>query len=268
MFIRPCEGRISSRFSQLRKNPVTGIWKSHKGVDFGKDGSSIIKASASGTVTRASVMEGYGNAVTIAHVINGKKYETLYAHLRSISVKVGQDVKQGQQIGIKGETGNATGVHLHFEIHIPMYAAGQPNAVNPLHYIFDANVLELQRLLVKVGYKLAEDGIEGQLTETAIKEFQNSQGLPVDGLAGVVTLAALNRVVEMQKEESTMNEGKLNSAQEAIRQEAIRLKITDGKDPFKDVNQFYSWAVALPIAQKNEELERRIMVLESNLKKS
>lgn len=266
MFIRPCEGNITSQFSLSRKNPITGAWKAHKGVDFGKDGSAVVKASERGTVTRAGVLSTYGNTVTIAHVINGKKYETLYAHMSAITVKLGQVVEQGKQIGIKGSTGNSTGVHLHFEIHSPEYAVGQPYAVNPLHFIFDSSVMELQKLLSEVGYPLVVDGIAGQATETAIKAFQKASGLTIDGIGGTVTLAALHKAIELKKGETTVEEQKLTAAQETIRQEVIRLKITDGKDPFREVNQFYTWAIAMPIAQKNEELERRIVELEKKIK--
>lgn len=80
-FIKPCEGRVTSHFQLKRLNPFLGIEKDHKGIDYGKDGNPNIYAAAAGTVTRAKVIDGYGNCVTIAHVINGKKYETLYAHL-------------------------------------------------------------------------------------------------------------------------------------------------------------------------------------------
>lgn len=193
LFIKPCEGRITSRFGQSRVDAATGARRAHKGVDFGSDGSAIIKASASGTVTRAKVMEGYGNTVTIAHVLNGKKYETLYAHLKTISVKNGQVVKQGQQIGIKGSTGNSTGTHLHFEIHIPSYAVGQPNAVNPLTHIYVPEIEQIQKLLVAAGYKIVVDGIEGPETIAAVKAFQKAHGLTVDGIAGPLTIAALNK---------------------------------------------------------------------------
>ena len=265
MFIRPCEGRITSRFSPLRKNPVTGEWKAHKGVDFGSDGSPIIIASEKGTVNRAEVIDGYGNAVILTHIVNGKKYETLYAHLKSMSVRAGQTVKQGQQIGIKGTTGNSTGVHLHFEMHIPAYAPGQPNAVNPLHYIVDPAVEEVQKMLVFIGYELNVDGIEGPITEAAIKSFQQSKNLAADGIVGANTLAALNDAVAAKKEELSMAEPRLTAGQEAVRQEAMRLKITDGNDPFKIVNQYYAWAVAVPIAQKVEELEKRILELEKKI---
>ncbi|MER2172705.1 MAG: peptidoglycan DD-metalloendopeptidase family protein [Psychrobacillus psychrodurans] len=190
MFIRPCEGRITSHFGEIRKNNIV---KEHKGVDFGSDGSPVIKASASGVVTRAKVIGGYGKTITIVHTLNGKKYETLYAHLKSFTVKIGQNVKQGQQIGVKGTTGNSTGIHLHFEIHIPSYEAGQPNAVNPLNYISETEITEVQKLLNSVGYKLMVDGIEGPLTIAAIKDFQKKNGLAVDGIVGPRTLAALKK---------------------------------------------------------------------------
>ena len=190
LFIRPSEGRITSRFGVTRKNSNV---KLHKGVDIGSDGSRVIKASASGIVTRARVIGGYGNAITITHTFIGKKYETLYAHLEIISVKVGQTVKQGQQIGIKGSTGNSTGIHLHFEIHIPSYELGQPSAVNPLKYISEINANEVQKLLNAAGYKLIIDGIEGPLTISAIKDFQKKKGLTVDGVVGTKTLAALQK---------------------------------------------------------------------------
>lgn len=182
MFIRPSAGEI-------RKNSNVKV---HKGVDFGSDGSPIIRTSASSKVTRAKVIGGYGNTITIAHTLNGKKYETLYAHLKTITVKVGQSVKQGQQIGIKGSTGNSTGIHLHFEI-IPSYEAGQPNAVNPLKYISELNITEVHKLLNAAGYKLKNDGIEGPLTISAIKDFQKKKGLTVDGVVGTKTLAALKK---------------------------------------------------------------------------
>lgn len=211
MFIRPCEGRITSLFSEARVDPISGVLRAHKGIDFGSDGSATIKASENGTVTRAKVIGGYGNAITIAHIVNGKKYETLYAHLHTISVKVGQVVKQGQPIGIKGTTGNSTGIHLHFEIHKPVYAAGQPHAVNPLHFIVDSDVVEVQKLLVEVGYNIVVDGIAGPLTEKAIKSFQKSNGLTADGIAGVATISALNKAVELKKMEATVSEQKLTA---------------------------------------------------------
>jgi murein DD-endopeptidase MepM/ murein hydrolase activator NlpD len=182
-----------------RLDPVTGVSQAHKGIDYGKDGSQDIKAAAAGTVTRAEVIGGYGNVVTIAHVINGKKYETLYAHLKSYSVKVGQVVKKAELIGIKGSTGNSTGIHLHFEIHDPAYAPGQPNAIDPFPLVEDPEVVDLQKLLNNAGYKLVEDGVLGSATTEAVKDFQKKNKLVVDGIAGEKTLAALKAVKVIEK---------------------------------------------------------------------
>ena len=88
--------------------------KFHRGIDIARPSNKSILAADNGTVTSAGWDgSGYGNKVTINHN-NG--ITTLYAHLSSIDVKVGQTVSQGQKIGVMGSTGNSTGVHLHFEI--------------------------------------------------------------------------------------------------------------------------------------------------------
>lgn len=110
----------------------------HQGVDLAGERAGMkvsVYASADGVVKKAGVLSTYGNRVLITHVINGKVYETNYAHLDKILVKEGQRVKQGEQIGVMGNTGGSFGVHLHFEIHNGLYAAGQPNAVDPMKYI-------------------------------------------------------------------------------------------------------------------------------------
>jgi len=92
-------------------------------------------AAATGTVITASGGGPYGNHVMIAHQLNGKTYTTVYAHMSSLNARAGQRVSQGQQIGALGSTGNSTGPHLHFEIHVGGYsysATGPANSVNPL----------------------------------------------------------------------------------------------------------------------------------------
>ena len=129
----------------------------------------------------------------IVHEIGGgKTYETVYAHLVSIGVKVGQAVKQGEVIAVMGTTGTSTGVHLHFEIHLGRWNNRFTNAKNPLHYIVDEAVKVTQGLLVKAGYPLTVDGIAGQATSDAIKAYQKARGLFADGIAGQVTMAALS----------------------------------------------------------------------------
>lgn len=112
---------VSSSLDGLSSNGITindpfGAYESwrtspHGGTDLG--GGAKVIASRSGTVTTAGWHDSYGNYIIIDH---GDGFESLYAHLSSMDVSVGDTVSQGQKIGIPGETGNATGVHLHFEI--------------------------------------------------------------------------------------------------------------------------------------------------------
>lgn len=100
--------------------------KSHKGIDIARPSNRTIKAADNGKVVSAGWDGGYGNKIVIDHQ-NGLR--TVYAHLESISVSVGQTVSQGSAIGIMGSTGNSTGVHLHFEV----YKNGALQ--NPLNYV-------------------------------------------------------------------------------------------------------------------------------------
>ncbi|EAD5687847.1 murein hydrolase activator EnvC family protein [Listeria innocua] len=120
-FIKPASGMLTSGFSE-RTNPVTGKYESHKGQDIAGGGTITVSAAASGRVVfsgfgaTGSGFGGYGYVVKIDH---GNGFQTLYAHMRAGSLKVvtGQQVSQGQPIGIMGSTGQSTGQHLHFEIH-------------------------------------------------------------------------------------------------------------------------------------------------------
>ena len=103
---------VSSRFG-LRVHPITGKTKSHTGIDIASNQGTAVYASDGGTVTLAGWNGGYGNCIMIDH---GNGYVTLYGHLSSISVSVGQTVSQGATIGAVGSTGNSTGPHLHFEV--------------------------------------------------------------------------------------------------------------------------------------------------------
>ncbi|WLR55159.1 M23 family metallopeptidase [Mesobacillus subterraneus] len=87
----------------------------HKGIDIARPSDYTIKSADNGTVVYAGNKgDGYGNKIIIDHN-NG--YRTMYAHLASISVNVGQTVSRGSKIGIMGRTGNSTGIHLHFEVY-------------------------------------------------------------------------------------------------------------------------------------------------------
>ncbi|WP_079710120.1 M23 family metallopeptidase [Paraliobacillus ryukyuensis] len=87
----------------------------HKGIDIAGPSNRAILAADNGTVVSAGYTNGgYGNKIVINHN-NG--YQTTYAHLASISVSVGQTVTKGSEIGVMGDTGRSTGIHLHFEVH-------------------------------------------------------------------------------------------------------------------------------------------------------
>tara|TARA_X000000950_G_scaffold243680_1_gene299289 strand:- start:20 stop:1210 length:1191 start_codon:yes stop_codon:yes gene_type:complete len=106
--------RLSSSFG-MRKHPILGYNKMHKGTDFAAPSGTPIMASGSGTVTRARWCGGGGNCIKIKH---NSTYETIYAHMKAFAkgVREGRKVKQGQIIGYVGSTGLSTGPHLHYEV--------------------------------------------------------------------------------------------------------------------------------------------------------
>lgn len=108
-------GHISMMFGQ-NVHPITGNWYIHKGMDFAtwRSGDPII-ATANGRVVNAAFSESFGYYVIIQHKYG---YYTRYAHMSSFIVKKGQTVSQGEVIGYMGQTGVATGPHLHYEVHI------------------------------------------------------------------------------------------------------------------------------------------------------
>ena len=106
--------RLSSSYG-MRKHPILGYNKMHKGTDFAAPSGTPIMASGTGIVTRARWCGGGGNCVKIRH---NSTYETVYAHMKAFAkgVKEGKKVKQGQIIGYVGSTGLSTGPHLHYEV--------------------------------------------------------------------------------------------------------------------------------------------------------
>lgn len=123
--------RISSGFS-MRFHPIMQKWRAHLGTDFAAPTGTPARTVGSGVVSFAGVQGGYGNVVFIKHR-NG--HETVYAHLSKMNVRVGQNVGQGETIGLVGATGWATGPHLHFEFRVngihqdPMTIARQSETV-------------------------------------------------------------------------------------------------------------------------------------------
>ena len=106
--------RLSSAFG-MRKHPIDGYNKMHRGTDFAAPMGTPIMASGSGVITRARWCGGGGNCIKIKH---NSTYQTIYAHMKSFSrgIKEGVRVVQGTIIGYVGSTGNSTGPHLHYEV--------------------------------------------------------------------------------------------------------------------------------------------------------
>ena len=106
--------RLSSSFG-MRKHPIDGFNKMHRGTDFAAPKGTPIMASGNGIVKKAGWCGGGGNCVKIKH---NSTYETVYAHMSKFArgIKKGVRVRQGQTIGYVGSTGKSTGPHLHYEV--------------------------------------------------------------------------------------------------------------------------------------------------------
>lgn len=121
----PASGELSSCFG-FREDPIDAEPGFHYGIDIAADSGDDILAFASGLVSFVGTGDGYGNYCIIEHTGG---YSTLYAHLSQCLVSEGQDLEKGQLIGCAGQSGRATGPHLHFEL---MY---QDKYINPEYYI-------------------------------------------------------------------------------------------------------------------------------------
>ncbi len=108
--------QITSGFG-MRRHPILGYSKMHKGVDFGAATGTPIYASGDGVISEAGPKGAYGNFVEIKH---NAKYSTAYAHMSRFGkgIRAGTRVKQGQVIGYVGTTGRSTGPHLHYELRV------------------------------------------------------------------------------------------------------------------------------------------------------
>lgn len=111
-FVLPVAGRPSSGYG-MRTDPIRGGSVNHPGFDLAAASGTEVAAAARGTVVHAGPAGTYGNLVTLRHE-NG--FETRYAHLSEVDVKVGDVVETGAELGKVGTTGYSTGPHLHFEV--------------------------------------------------------------------------------------------------------------------------------------------------------
>lgn len=126
----PLEGRMTSAYGLRMRGLLPEM---HDGVDIVVPEGTPVRAMQNGRVRHAGGLGGYGLAVIVAH---GGTVESLYAHLSQIDVAVGDEVSRGQVLGLSGQTGNATGPHLHFEIRRygypedPVLLLGRPPAAS------------------------------------------------------------------------------------------------------------------------------------------
>lgn len=215
--------------------PVGTIWHApgkhwalgyHTGVDYlAPTGSKVVAPTNSvikfaGRYGKGSWGSAYGNHVVGETVINGVTYQWIVAHLSKTSVKAGQVVSQGHQVGLSGATGNVTGPHVHFEVRRPPFTYGKdvnpavlvtasggntpvnPDRMNPAYYYMGAtgpHVTWLGERLVAHGFgKYYKSGPGPVFTETdrrAVQAFQRSQGwkgTAADGFPGHETLRRLS----------------------------------------------------------------------------
>lgn len=124
--IRPVKSDINSSGYGMRIHPIYKIRKMHTGMDFSLPvGTPIFSTGDARVIKTIFQRGGYGNYIILDH---GFGYKTLYAHMSEISVRVGQKVKRGQNIGYSGNTGISTGPHLHYEV------IKNGVAINPINY--------------------------------------------------------------------------------------------------------------------------------------
>ncbi|MBQ0134644.1 MAG: peptidoglycan DD-metalloendopeptidase family protein [Clostridiales bacterium] len=126
----PSSSLVTSQFGN-RDQPTAGASTNHQGLDINANEGDRVISAAGGTVISAGQLGGYGNCVIVDH---GNGVQTVYAHLSSVNVSVGQSVGQGDTLGGAGATGIATGNHLHYEV--------RANGVNtdPSQYYSDYSV--------------------------------------------------------------------------------------------------------------------------------
>ena len=130
--IMPTQGWLTSAFSSMRAHPVLHVARPHEGIDVSAPMGTPIEAPAAGTVRSAGWEAGYGHTIEIDH---GYGIMTRFAHASRLLVRQGQRVSRGEKIALVGNSGLATGPHLHYEVHV------NGRAVNPLRYVMPETVV-------------------------------------------------------------------------------------------------------------------------------
>jgi murein DD-endopeptidase MepM/ murein hydrolase activator NlpD len=154
--------RISSGFDTHRKHPILNRIRAHKGVDYAARTGTPVKSAGDGEVVFRGRKGGYGQVIIVKH---GEHYETLYAHLANFKkgLNLGDQVRQGEVIGYVGQTGLATGPHLHYEFRID----GVHRNPETLHL---AQSLPLQAGLL-ADFKTQTQSVLAQLNQTKARSL-------------------------------------------------------------------------------------------------
>jgi hypothetical protein len=126
--IKPCNGTVDENSYGMRMHPILRIMKMHEGIDIVTDIGTSIFATGKGIVEFVGVKAGYGLCIEINH---GFGYTTMYGHLSSVEVRIGQMVERGTEIGKSGNSGLSSGPHLHYEV------SHNGVKLNPVEFFFD-----------------------------------------------------------------------------------------------------------------------------------
>lgn len=161
-WIWPTDGEITDVFGTR-----SGM---HKGVDIAAPPNTPVYAVAEGIVSRSYYSDTYGHVVFVKH----KDFETVYAHLASRNVSEGQEIEQGEILGKMGNTGDSSGVHLHFEVHEHEWTYSKENAIDPDQAL---GITEIGQVVHAHSKVISDGSIEtaGRLDSTDQKREQNRQ---------------------------------------------------------------------------------------------
>ena len=154
---------------QMRYDPIQHSWKMHEGIDFAGPIGTPVHAVADGVVTFAGVQTGYGKVVNIMHPPGADgSHMTVYAHLSKITVRQSEKVGEGETIGLLGESGWATGPHVHFEYRVN----GVPE--NPVLIARQNNTLRLTAA-VRPAFDRLASSMRMQLADAALVQQASAQ---------------------------------------------------------------------------------------------
>jgi hypothetical protein len=210
------KGTRTSSFG-FRTHPIKGTRTPHNGIDIGVSDGTIVNAVADGVVVRSDMKDydGYGNFIIIKHDENGEVIYSAYAHLLKRMVDVGDEVTQGEQIGLSGGGqglknggGLSTGPHLHFEIRKDISG----NWVDPDLYLNDDNIVKGEEQPKSVGNALEDllvsyDGLTGkskEIVDTVISNLKSKK------IINPYTIVVISTIL-MEKYESELKEGNVFS---------------------------------------------------------